>query len=326
MGPAPGVTRVKRPDFRYFPRDMKAGCPLRFPRHNRGNAVSAADHSAQPVWLRILRSPLLRLIVLGPALFLMMMQSNWFMETFKDRPLISIGVTVCMALAALVLYYAYGRIVEGREVTELSTPGMGREWATGALIGAGLITGCVLILLGFGMYRIDGLNPATFLIPAVALAISSGTFEELFFRGVIFKSVEDMAGSWIALILSSLVFGFVHLLNPAGTIVGAVYISIEAGLLLAAAYLLTRRLWLAMGVHMAWNYTLSAIYSGVVSGGVSDPGLIRGTFEGPELLTGGSFGLESSVLALVLCTGAGIVMAVLAHRRGHFLPPPWMRR
>jgi len=288
--------------------------------------VSAAEHSPQPVWLRILRSPLLRLIVLGPALFLMMMQSNWFMETFKDRPLISIGVTVCMALAALVLYYAYGRIVEGREVTELSTPGMGREWATGALIGAGLITGCVLILLGFGMYRIDGLNPATFLIPAVALAISSGTFEELFFRGVIFKSVEDMVGSWIALILSSLVFGFVHLLNPAGTIVGAVYISIEAGLLLAAAYLLTRRLWLAMGVHMAWNYTLSAIYSGVVSGGVSDPGLIRGTFEGPELLTGGSFGLESSILALVLCTGAGIVMAVLAHRRGHFLPPPWMRR
>lgn len=288
--------------------------------------MSAAEHSPQPVWLRILRSPLLRLIVLGPALFLMMMQSNWFMETFKDRPLISIGVTVCMALAALVLYYAYGRIVEGREVTELSTPGMGREWATGALIGAGLITGCVRILLGFGMYRIDGLNPSTFLIPAVALAISSGTFEELFFRGVIFKSVEDMVGSWIALILSSLVFGFVHLLNPAGTIVGAVYISIEAGLLLAAAYLLTRRLWLAMGVHMAWNYTLSAIYSGVVSGGVSDPGLIRGTFEGPELLTGGSFGLESSILALVLCTGAGIVMAVLAHRRGHFLPPPWMRR
>lgn len=288
--------------------------------------MSAADHPTQPVWLRILRSPLVRLLVLGPALFLMMMQSNWFMETFKDRPLISIGVTVCMALAALAVYYAYGRIIERREVTELSTPGMGREWATGALIGAGLITGCVLILLALGMYRIEGLNPASFLLPAVALAISSGTFEELFFRGVIFKSVEDMAGSWIALILSSLVFGFVHLLNPAGTIVGAVYISIEAGLLLAAAYLLTRRLWLAMGVHMAWNYTLSAVFSGVVSGGVSDPGLIKAIFEGPDLLTGGNFGLESSILALVLCTGAGIIMAVLAHRRGHFLPPPWKRR
>ena len=288
--------------------------------------MSEAGQSTQPLWLRILRSPLVRLIVLGPALFFMMMKNNEFMSIFKDRPLMSIWITVCMALAALAVYYAYGRIIERREVTELSTPGMGREWATGALIGAGLITGCVLILLGLGLYRIDGLNPASFLIPALAMAISAGTFEELFFRGVLFKSVEDMAGSWIALIVSSLVFGFVHLLNPAGTIVGAVYISIEAGLLLAAAYLLTRRLWLAMGVHMAWNYTLSAIYSGIVSGGVSDPGLIRGVFEGPQLLTGGSFGLESSVFALVLCTGAGIVMAVLAHRRGHFLPPPWTRR
>ena len=288
--------------------------------------MSEAGQSTQPLWLRILRSPLVRLIVLGPVLFLMLMKNNEFMSIFKDRPLITIGITVCMALAALAVYYAYGRIIERREVTELSTPGMGREWATGALIGAGLITGCVLILLGLGLYRIEGLNPASFLIPALAMAISAGTFEELFFRGVLFKSVEDMAGSWIALIVSSLVFGFVHLLNPAGTIVGAVYISIEAGLLLAAAYLLTRRLWLAMGVHMAWNYTLSAIYSGIVSGGVSDPGLIRGVFEGPQLLTGGSFGVESSGFALVLCTGAGIVMAVLAHRRGHFLPPPWTRR
>ena len=288
--------------------------------------MSEAGHTTQPLWLRIVRSPLVRLLVLGPLLFSMMMQNNSFLETFKDRPLIAIGTTVCMALAALIIYYAYGRIIEGREVTELSTPGMGREWATGLLIGATLISGCVLILLGLGMYRIEGLNPASFLIPAVAMAISSGTFEELFFRGVLFKSVEDMAGSWIALIVSSLVFGFVHLLNPEGTIVGAIYISIEAGLLLAAAYLLTRRLWLAMGVHMAWNYTLSAVFSGVVSGGVSDPGLIRAVFDGPDLLTGGSFGLESSILALVVCTGAGIIMAVLAHRRGHFLPPPWTRR
>jgi membrane protease YdiL (CAAX protease family) len=286
----------------------------------------AESHSAQPIWLRIPRFPLVRLIVLGPILFSMMMMNNGFMETFKDRPLMAIRITVCMALAAFAIHYAYGRLLEGREVTELSTPGMGREWATGALIGAALITACIVILLGLGMYRVEGLNPAAFLLPALAMAISAGTFEELFFRGVLFKSVEDMAGSWIALVSSSLVFGFVHLLNPEGTAVGAIYITIEAGLLLAAAYLLTRRLWLAMGVHMAWNYTLLAVFSGVVSGGVSDPGLIRGTFDGPKLLTGGSFGLESSIVALVLCTGAGIIMAMLAHRRGNFRPPPWTRR
>ncbi len=63
-------------------------------------------------------------------------------------------------------------------------------------------------------------------------------------------------------------------------------------MLLAAAYTLTRRLWLSIGFHMAWNYTQSAIFSGIVSGGVTDPGLIRSNIRGPDVLTGGSFGLE----------------------------------
>ena len=65
--------------------------------------MSEAGQSTQPVWLRILRSPLVRLIVLGPALFFMMMKNNEFMSIFKDRPLITIGITVCMALAALAV-------------------------------------------------------------------------------------------------------------------------------------------------------------------------------------------------------------------------------
>ena len=62
--------------------------------------MSEAGQSTQPVWLRILRSPLVRLIVLGPIIFAMMMLSNGFMSVFKDRPLTAIGITVCMAMAA----------------------------------------------------------------------------------------------------------------------------------------------------------------------------------------------------------------------------------
>jgi membrane protease YdiL (CAAX protease family) len=184
---------------------------------------------------------------------------------------------------------------------------------------------CVLILIVLGIYRIDGLNPWYFVVPAVAMAVSSGVFEELLFRGALFRILEEWLGSWISLAASSLVFGFVHLLNPAGTIVGAIYISIEAGLLLAAAYMLTRRLWLSIGFHMSWNYTQSAIFSGIVSGGVTDPGLIRSNIKGPAVLTGGSFGLESSVLAFVLCTSAGVVMLIMAVKRGNIVPPSWMR-
>jgi uncharacterized protein len=277
------------------------------------------------MWLRVIRFPLVRMLVLGPIIFVMMMQNNTFMATYHDRPLLEIALTIVMGLAAIAVYYAYGRFVEGREVTELSTPGMFGEWTIGALIGGGLITACVLVMFVLGMYHVEGLNPVSFMIPAIAMALSSGTFEELFFRGVLFKSVEDLAGSWIAIVISSLVFGFVHLLNPAGTIVGAIYISIEAGLLLAAVYLLTRRLWIGMGVHMMWNYTQSAIFSSAVSGSDSDPGLLKAAFTGPDLLTGGSFGIESSIFALLFCTGAGIVMIILAMRRGHLLPPPWSR-
>lgn len=283
-----------------------------------------ADARPAP-WLRILRFPLTRLVLLGGVLFLLMAMNNGYMHQFKATPLLSIAITVAMAMLALAIYVGVARFIEQRPASELSLPGMDREWGTGLLVGAGLYTACVLILMALGMYRIEGLNPWTFVIPAVAMALSSGTFEELIFRGVLFRSVEDMFGSWISLAVSSLVFGLVHLMNPAGTIVGAIYISIEAGLLLAAAYMLTRRLWLSIGFHMAWNYVQSAIFSGIVSGSAPEPGLIRSNIKGPDILTGGSFGLESSVIAFLLCTATGIVMLVMAVRRGKIVPPAWKR-
>ncbi len=281
---------------------------------------------AQPIWLHILQFPLIRLIVLGGGVFYLMGWTEARIVDFKETPVIGVGIAIVLALAAIAIYIAWGKLIERREVTELSLPGVGREWAIGALIGAGLYTGCVLLLMAFGMFTIEGLNPVSFMIPAAAMAIKSSVFEELVFRGVLFKSVEDMAGSWIAIIVSSLVFGFLHLLNPDATIAGATYIAIEAGLLLAAMYLATRRLWMAIGFHMLWNYVQSAVYSGIVSGGVALPGLLQQKTEGPTFFTGGSFGMEQSVFALILCTATGIVMLVIAMRRGHMIPAPWNRK
>lgn len=280
---------------------------------------------APPLWLRILQFPLARLILLGGPVFFMMGVSNGLMITFKGDPLKSILAVVSMATLALIVYFGFARFIERRSVSELTLSGAGREWGGGLLIGAGLYTACVLVLMMLGMYRIEGLNPWTFVIPAVAMALSSGIFEELIFRGLLFRSVEDILGSWISLAVSSLVFGFVHLMNPAGTITGAIYISVEAGLLLAAAYMLTRRLWMSIGFHMAWNYTQSAIFSGIVSGSTPAPGLIRSNIRGPEVLTGGNFGLESSVIAFLLCTTTGVVLLIMAVRRGNIVPPFWNR-
>jgi membrane protease YdiL (CAAX protease family) len=285
----------------------------------------ASDDAKPALWLRVLQVPLARLVVLGFVIFAMMVTSNNNLVIFKDEPLQSIAAVLGTALAAVAVYAGWARFIERRPASEFALAGAGREWGIGMLVGAGLYTACILILIALGIYRIEGLNPWTFVIPAVAMALSSGIFEELLFRGVLFRSMEDMFGSWIALAVSSAVFGLVHLLNPAGTLTGAIYISIEAGLLLAAAYMLTRRLWLSIGFHMAWNYTQSAIFSGIVSGGVAEPGLIRSNITGPDVLTGGSFGLESSVIAFALCTATGIVLLIMAVRCGQIVPPFWKR-
>jgi hypothetical protein len=67
------------------------------------------------------------------------------------------------------------------------------------------------------------------------------------------------------------------------------------------------------------------IFSGIVSGNDAQQGLIRSTMKGPDWLTGGSFGVESSVLALIVCTTTGIVMLSMAAKRGKIVPPIWKR-
>lgn len=277
------------------------------------------------LWLRVLRFPPVRLVLLGGVLFVMLAQSSTFRFQLAASPLAAIAVTIGMAALGFAVYALFVRLVEGRPVSELALPGMGRELGIGLLVGAGLYAASILVLMGLGIYRIAGWNSWTFLIPAMAMALSSGVFEELLFRGALFRIVEEWLGSWVSLAVSSLVFGLVHLINPAATLLGALFISIEAGLLLAAAYMLTRRLWMSMGFHVAWNYTQSAIFSGVVSGGESDPGLIRPVIEGPAALTGGSFGLEASVVAFAFCTTTGVVLLVMAVRRGTIVPPSWRR-
>jgi uncharacterized protein len=279
-----------------------------------------------PIWLRILQFPPIRLLLLGVPLFYCLGFSNAFLQQNKGMALITVISSAGMIGLAMWVYVGVARFIERRPPSDLAlNPGL-RELGIGLLVGSGLYTAGVLVLMALGYARIDGMNPATIMLPAIAMALSSGFLEELLFRGALFRIVEEWLGSWASVVISSAVFGFVHLLNPEATMTGAIFISIEAGLLLAAAYMLTRRLWLGIGFHISWNYTQSAVFGGVVSGGVAEPGLFKTVITGPDLITGGSFGLEASLIPCLLATSTGVFLAVKAVQAGHVVLPFWMNR
>ena len=151
------------------------------------------------------------------------------------------------------------------------------------------------------------------------------SMEELLFRGILFRHLEDFGGSWFALALTSGLFGVAHIFNPNATAFSSFAIAVEAGVLLGGAYMLTRSLWAPIGIHAAWNFTQGEVYDVPVSG-IDGTGLVEAKLSGPELLSGGSFGLEASVIALVIATAAGIWLVVRAVRAGHIVRPWWIRR
>lgn len=125
--------------------------------------------------------------------------------------------------------------------------------------------------------------------------------------------------------ISSLAFGLVHLSNPGATLEGVLFIAVEAGILLAAAYMLTGRLWLSMGLHMAWNCTQAAILPVHVSGSGTSGGSVKAAIEGPDLLTGGAYGIECSLVGRVMMSATGLLLLGLAARRGKIVRPIWTR-
>jgi hypothetical protein len=117
-------------------------------------------------------------------------------------------------------------------------------------------------------------------------------------------------------------FGLMHLPNPAATVLSAAAIALEAGVMLAAAYMVTRRIWLAIGIHIAWNFTQGGIF-GLPTSGVQSSGFLEGHVRGSSLLTGGAFGPEASIVAVVVCLAAGVYLLRLARSKGHVLAPSW---
>jgi uncharacterized protein len=274
---------------------------------------------------RALKNPVVRIVIALLSIAIpFAVVATPFNLFVSDKSLKRVGA---LLLTAIVLgaYWAYVRIVEKRPVAELSRPGMLCELGAGVLLGAFLLSLTVGLLAALGAYQVTGSNGWAAMLATAPGFVLFGVLEEVVMRGVVFRILEQSLGSWVALVISAGIFGLLHLLNPGTTLLNAGSVMVEAGVMLAAAYMVTRRLWLCIGIHIAWNFAEGGIFSAAVSGG-GTKGLLQAKLIGADWLTGGAFGVEGSVVALVICAAVGILLVAKAVRKRNIVQPFWLAR
>jgi len=272
---------------------------------------------------RFMAFPVVRIVIGIVAVAAPVILTLWLARATLDKSLRVMWPQFLAAVLCTISYCCYVRWVEKRPVSELSRIGAWREVATGVLGVTALLAATMGLLFAFGIYQVTGSNSWTVMIVPIAELVLVAFVEELVFRGVIFRIVESSLGSWIALVLTASIFAVSHLPNEGVTVL-AIAVTGMAGVMLGAAFMATRRLWLAIGIHFGWNFMLSAVFSVAVSGHVS-MGLIQGALVGPDWLTGGAYGIEASIVGLAVVTVASVFLVVLARRRRHVVLPYWKR-
>jgi len=233
-------------------------------------------------------------------------------RTDRETPL-NAALALLTAIVVALTYLACCRWIERRHGSnDFARAGVVRELGGGLVAGFVLFSAMAGVVALMGGLEIIGVRGFGQFWSILAMALFSGVVEEVLFRGIVFRHLETMLGSWAALALTALLFGAAHLANPNATLFAAAAIALEAGLMLGGSYMLTRRLWLPIGIHAAWNFTQGWVFSVPVSGTAPPLGLLITRRVGPDWLTGGDFGLEASVVAMALATIAGAVMVWLA--------------
>jgi uncharacterized protein len=282
----------------------------------------------KPLWRKIVDFPLVAMVI---AIVLYACVATLSVLLGKVRPPMPGGLTpVVHVTATVILAFAVYKLairhLGGRRHDDLPAQAALKNLGLGLLLGAALFALVALFAGLLGSYRITACCSTGALVSTLfGAGIMAGFMEELLFRGILFRWIEEFAGSWAALAVTSALFGLAHIVNPNATWFSSFAIAVEAGVLLGGAYMLTRTLWMPIGLHVAWNFTQGFIFDVPVSG-LDQQGLVEAKLAGPELLSGGQFGLEASVIAVTIATAAGVWLVVLAVRRGELMQPWWMRR
>lgn len=285
-------------------------------------AVSSSSLPPASRWHRLTQGPVARFFWAIPLVGLPFVLANVVSKLWMTSPELLAFRNPFKTVVLLLAYAAFVRWVERRSVDEGSLPGAGRELVQGFGWGLGVIGTAVALLAMSGGYTVSGWGSPQGALTLLQLHVFVAVLEELLFRGLLFRLLEGIVGTWGALLVSTLLFGLAHGANPGAN---AITLSALGGLsvCLTLAFVMTRRLWLCVGLHWGWNFAQGGLFGLPVSGTQVAPGALAASTSGPTWLTGGAFGLEASVLTLALTALLCLHFGREALRRGHWRAPSW---
>ncbi|MBC7601906.1 MAG: CPBP family intramembrane metalloprotease [Ramlibacter sp.] len=289
------------------------------------NAIAFQTPADASKWKRrLVYSPLARIVIYllmaVPTAAAMIFGSKALGIDLKSNPALTLVLQLTAFLGAyLILVY----FIEKRRPTELAWRKVIPHGVAGICFGAAFISATIGVMWLSGNYVVTGTGvDVDWVKPLIVVGLGAGIFEEILFRGVLFRITEEGLGTWPALAISALFFGFAHIMNPGATVWASFAIAVEAGVLLGLVYHLSRSLPLVIGIHMAWNFVQGTVFGVPVSGGKAN-GWLTSTRPGNDWLSGGPFGAEASVVAVVLSLIASIWMLNFAVRHQTIFVRKW---
>ncbi|MFB8137707.1 CPBP family intramembrane glutamic endopeptidase [Streptomyces mirabilis] len=229
-------------------------------------------------------------------------------------------VPVLGAVAAVAVYWVVMCRVAGRSTSEIARQGAGREALRGGAVGLGFVLVSALLITAFGGYSFSWAGNGFFSVVWSAAMVQAGAAvtEELMFRGFALQALEQRWGSRAAIVITGLFFGVAHLGAPGAGVWSALAIALEAGVMLGVAFLWRRNIWFVAGLHFTWNTAEQLL--GIPVSGHTPKGLFTVDTHGSALLSGGTFGLEASIVPVLIGVLLTVRMFVLAGRSGGLRP------
>jgi uncharacterized protein len=263
-------------------------------------------------------------VVVGSVVFMEWSGSALLENTNLAAESKNLVISICVSGVAVFTYVLLFRAYEKRRIRELSLSGFVNNAILGVATGLTLQSLFILVIFISGGYTVTYINSLSVLIPSLDTALTAGVVAELLIRGVFFRITEEKFGTSITVLVTPLIFALLHS-GKGATFLSVCSTAMQAGIVISAAYVYSRSLWLPIGIHFAWDFAEPGIFGSINPGTSLEQSLLTSTITGPAVLTGGSLGAQNSIQALLFCSVAAILFLWLAKRRGSMIKPYWKR-